>query len=224
MKPEFWKDRWARGETGWHQDEVEPGLVAHLGGLAPTRVLVPLCGKSLDLAWLSSQGHEVIGIELSEIAVRSFFAEHAMPVTESRRGAFTAFSSGTVTILLGDFFDLRPEDLGGTIGALYDRAALIALPEEMRARYARKITELVSVVARPGFVHLQLALERTPHDENGPPHSVREVEVRRLYSGSCDIEFLGRELVGESNGVRVDECTYRLTPRAQGASSHGSSP
>ena len=171
MKPEFWKDRWARGETGWHQDEVEPGLVAHLGGLAPTRVLVPLCGKSLDLAWLSSQGHEVIGIELSEIAVRAFFAEHALPVSESRRGAFTAFSSGTVTILLGDFFDLRPEDLGGTIGALYDRAALIALPAEMRARYARKITELVSCVARPGLDRKSTRLNSSHVSESRMPSS-----------------------------------------------------
>ena len=65
MKPEFWKERWVRGEIGFHQAEVEPGLVTHLGGLAPTRVLVPLCGKSLDLAWLATQGHQVVGVELS---------------------------------------------------------------------------------------------------------------------------------------------------------------
>lgn len=211
MNPDFWKGRWERGEIGWHQTEVEPGLITHFGDLKPTRVLVPLCGKSLDLAWLASQGHEVLGVELSELAVRSFFSEQGLSPTVSARGKLTAYTAGSVTILQGDFFDLSPGDLAGPIGALYDRAALIALPQPMRARYAAHLSTLVRRNAASGFTHLQLVLERTPHDEEGPPHSVPETEIRALYGALYQITCLGRELLNEDGERRIEECTYRMT-------------
>jgi len=79
MDPQFWHERWQRNETGWHQREINahlqdfwPQLQQPAGG----RVLVPLCGKSRDLLWLRAQGHAVLGVEISPIAVREFFAEN----------------------------------------------------------------------------------------------------------------------------------------------------
>lgn len=223
MKPEFWIGRWERGETGWHQSEVEPGLITHFPKGKPLTVLVPLCGKSLDLLWLAQQGHTVIGAELSEMGVRSFFEENQIPFEVSRLGPFQCFKSTApnlkISILQGDFFDLTPQILSQLLkeplNALYDRAALIALPPELRKRYSEHLLELVRALRTPEMTHLQIVLERTPTDEKGPPFSVPEAEIQALYSRFYQIELLSREaLEPNPEGSRVDECIYRLKPLA----------
>ncbi|MBC7692223.1 MAG: thiopurine S-methyltransferase, partial [Methylotenera sp.] len=137
MKKDFWLKRWAQSEIGWHQTEVEPALIQWASGRRPGRILVPFCGKSLDLIWLKSQGHEVIGVELSELALKKFFSENAIASAQSSEGRFTVHRADGLTLFNGDFFDLTPEQLG-SVDAVYDRAALIAQPPEMRNRYALK--------------------------------------------------------------------------------------
>jgi len=213
MKPDFWIGRWERGETGWHQTEVEPGLVTHFPKIAPTRVLVPLCGKSLDLKWLADQGHEVIGVELSEFAVRAFFADHGLTTTETQDGPYRAFCSGRITLLQGDFFDLDARLLG-RIGAIYDRAALIALPPELRARYATHLQSLIRQCGEKDFVQLQIVLERTPTDPVGPPFSIPGPEIESLYATQMTIQPVSRELLEtREDGTQVQECIYLLRPK-----------
>src|SRR5690348_1553708 len=127
MENEFWLNRWKTDQIGWHQTDVEPQLTAHFSHLKPTHVFVPFCGKSLDLKWLASQGHQVVGVELSKKACLSFFVENNIAYQVISRDRFARYSGGGVTLLNGDFFDLHKEDLPA-IGAVYDRAALIALP------------------------------------------------------------------------------------------------
>ena len=81
MEPTFWQQRWQTNQIGFHEATPHPLLLRHWPRLtlAPgSRVFVPLCGKSLDLLWLRTQGHEVIGVELSAIGVDAFFAEAAL--------------------------------------------------------------------------------------------------------------------------------------------------
>ncbi|MEA2773553.1 MAG: thiopurine S-methyltransferase, partial [Acetobacteraceae bacterium] len=82
MQPEFWRDRWFRGQIGFHQPAVERYLEEHWADLDTVKgscVFVPLCGKSLDLLWLRDIGHGVIGVELSDIAVQAFCMENGIP-------------------------------------------------------------------------------------------------------------------------------------------------
>ncbi len=184
-------------------------MVSYFSGLAPTRVFVPLCGKSLDLIWLRDQGHEVLGAELSEDACRAFFEENRIAFQESLEGRFKVFRADRLTIYNGDVFELDPARLG-RIGAVYDRAALIALPSAVRARYAAQILRLIG---EPGwsedFRFLQIVLERTPQDEDGPPYSVQRDEVERLYGSEFAIRPLSRERF-----ERGDECVYELSRRS----------
>jgi thiopurine S-methyltransferase len=209
---DYWIGRWARGETGWHQDSVEPALVAAFTALPPTRVFVPLCGKSLDLHWLVSRGHEVIGVELSELGCRAAFEEKGLVPAVRHEGAFKIFESGALRILQGDLFDLDPKQLP-ELGALYDRAALIALPETLRSRYAGLIRQIIAARASAGFRFLQVALERTPADGQGPPYSVGESEIRRLYGEQLRIVPRSRERteLPSPTGAVTDECVYELT-------------
>src|SRR4051812_17568615 len=108
----YWKGRWERGETAWHQAEPEPNMVSFFSGLAPTRVLVPLCGKSRDLLWLASQGHEVVGVELSELACQSFFEENHLPFEKINERDAITFRGAQVSILNRDILSTTPELLG----------------------------------------------------------------------------------------------------------------
>lgn len=188
MDPEFWHHRWEQGEIGWHKTEINLHLSRHWPSLAldaGSRVLVPLCGKSLDLLWLAGEGHRVVGVELSQIAVAQFFAEQGLQPTITAQGPFQRYQVDELEILCGDFYALTPALLG-PIDAVYDRASLIAMPPERRPAYAAQLTRLTA-----GAVRMLLICMDYPQDEMaGPPFSVPEAEVRTLYREHFEIQSL----------------------------------
>lgn len=182
MDREFWLEAWRQGRIGFHRDAVNPALVEHeaafLGG-GPHRVLVPLCGKSLDLGWLAERGHEVVGVELSPIAVDAVFEEGGRDRSIREVDGLRLHDSPGLTVVEGDFFALQPDHLG-TFDRVWDRAAMIALPPELRGRYVGHLQQL----ARPGAKVLLRTLEYDPSVMSGPPFSVPEEEVRMRYQGA----------------------------------------
>ena len=195
MEAAFWQQRWADNQIGFHQARVNPYLQRYWPQLqlaAGSRVLVPLCGKSLDLAWLAGQGHRVLGVELSRQAVEAFFREHGLQPQVTQRGAFEVWRSGDVEIWCGDFFALRAEDVADCV-ALYDRAALIALPPEMRVHYMRLLSQ-----AMPAGAGLLVTLDYQQALLAGPPFSVADEEVRRGFAGWQIEELEAQEAISES--------------------------
>jgi thiopurine S-methyltransferase len=179
MTPEFWESRWRAGQIGFHEGAPNAFLQAHAAVLgAARRVLVPLCGKTEDLAFLAARGHAVVGVELVEDAARAFFSEHGLTPAVTARGGFTTYAHGGITIVVGDFFATTSEILG-PVDALYDRAALIALPEALRVRYAAHLRALLP----RGADGLVVTVEYPQEAMSGPPFSVPEAEVRRLFDG-----------------------------------------
>lgn len=214
MDREFWLNRWETDQIGFHRDDVNPLLLRHHALLGTdSRVLVPLCGKSHDLAWLAAQGHEVVGIELSPLAVEAFFEEQRlMPVVETQAG-FTRHRAGRIDILCGDYFDIGAEDVGA-VTAWYDRAALIALPETMRQRYVRHTAKLLPAGARG----LLITLDYEPPIASGPPFSVSAAEVRTLHARDFTVasiernEILSREPRFRERGITaMHEQVHALT-------------
>jgi thiopurine S-methyltransferase len=218
MTPEFWHQRWQRGEIGWHSDEINRHLAEHwprLGAAPGSRVLVPLCGKSLDLLWLAAQGHRVLGVEISPLAVEDFVAENRLDAVRLEDPPFRRAVADEIELLLGDFFDLTPVHVPG-IGAVYDRASLIALPPDMRPRYARRLAELVS----PECPSLLITLDYEQSQMNGPPFAVAEGEVRELFGSAFDVEpiaavdVLAEQPRFRERGLdRLIEQVYRLRRR-----------
>jgi thiopurine S-methyltransferase len=218
MKKEFWLERWERAEIGFHQDAVNPYLLRYWGELQAAQggeVFVPLCGKSLDMLWLRQQGHAVLGVELSPIAVRDFFAENGLALTHARAGQFDQCEAEGIRILCGDFFELTREHLA-QVRAVYDRASLVALPPEMRARYARHLAEIL-----PSGTQVLLVTFDYPQQEMaGPPFAVSVAEVQALYGPYAEIRLLAQADVLELNprfrqrGVtRMQENIFLLTLR-----------
>lgn len=202
MTPDFWHQRWRRGEIGWHSDAINRHLAQYWPklGLGPGgRVLVPLCGKSMDMLWLAGRGHGVVGVELSRVAAEQFFQENDLDAqcTDLSPRPFHRCAVDEVELLCGDFFDVSPELLlerdAGPIDAVYDRAALIALPPAMRPRYAAHLTDLLRAVGRPGAAtqSLLISLEYDEEQMSGPPFAVSDEEVRGLFEADFSIERIG---------------------------------
>ena len=207
MEHQFWHEKWETDDLGFHQEEYNPPLLRHWHSLdipAGSRVFVPLCGKSKDMFWLAQQGYEVLGVELSEIAVRSFFHEHELDAAQDRTGPFIRYRSGRIQILCGDFFSLTPAMLHDA-AAVFDRASLIALPRALRAQYVDKLKTLL----QPAIKTLLLTLTHEEGLFSPPPHAVYDDEVKSLYQTWCEVEFLETtETVVK--GHTVPQSVYRL--------------
>ncbi|MDQ7016931.1 MAG: thiopurine S-methyltransferase [Gammaproteobacteria bacterium] len=186
MEHDFWHQRWSKGQIGFHQVETNAHLQKYwsdVTGNEAGSVFVPLCGKSLDLLWLQQQGHEVLGVELSQRALQDFFAENRLAVKAEQQGSFERFSAENVTLFCGDFFALGESELKGC-RLVFDRAALVALPDAMRVEYANKMAELLST----GSKILLVTMEYPQELMSGPPFSVSESEVESLFSAHFEIE------------------------------------
>ncbi|WP_108445931.1 thiopurine S-methyltransferase [Halomonas denitrificans] len=180
-----WLKRWEEGRIGFHRDAPHPALVRHWPALkvrAGTKVLVPLCGKSLDMRWLANRDHPVLGIELAQTAIEQFVAGGRGEITRYHQDGFDICRQGSVELWCGDFFHFHI-DQAAEIGAFYDRAALIALPEATRQRYAFHLAQLLP----PGSRGLLISLTR---EGGGPPYSVDAEEVRALFEPNFRVTHL----------------------------------
>ncbi len=191
MRAKFWHERWDRGEIGFHQPEINPHLqrfTGRLGARPGGQILVPLCGKSLDMLWLAEQGYRVTGIELSERAATDFFVENNLTFERETVAGATVFRGEKIAIWCADFLTVDEQGLPG-FDAVYDRAALVALPPEMRPAYATRLAGLV----RAGTPVLLITIEYPQQEMKGPPFSVTGEEVHELFSGAFVIERLLQE-------------------------------
>jgi thiopurine S-methyltransferase len=199
MQSSFWLDKWNANQIGFHLSVVHPLLMKFKQQVFGSceRAFVPLAGKSVDLRYLHSQGYDVIANELSELAVEAFFAEqfphraieqtgsYQVSQTCDYESAIRCYSIPQLEILIGDFFQLQPEHItADTIDGLqtqpvgiYDRAALIALPENMRSAYVIQLKRLI-----PNASMLLVTLDYDQGSMSGPPFSVVPSEIEHLFS------------------------------------------
>jgi thiopurine S-methyltransferase len=222
MEKGFWQERWEQNEIGFHQNEIHRDLRQHWQELQladDTEVFVPLCGKSHDLVWLREQGHTVLGVELSVIAVQAFFRENGFIPQQVTSKNFEYYEAEGIRILCGDFFDLAKSDLAST-DAVYDRASLVALPSEMRGRYAH---HLVSILPA-GTQILLITFDYPQAQMAGPPFAVSVNEVESLYRDDAVIQLLAQRDVltqfpnfQERGLSRLRENTFLLTIKGDGA-------
>jgi len=199
--PGYWLARWREGRIGFHRSTVQPWLVQASARLLPTgreRVFVPLCGKSVDMAWLAQRRHSVVGVDVAQPALKSFFTENAIPATERTVAPFRVLASANVSLWLGDFFALTEKHIG-SFPAIIDRAALCALPPERRAAYAQKLMRFLE----PRGTLLLVGLEYDAAAMAGPPFCVPRAEALELFGAACAGELLGeKSLIDEEPHFR----------------------
>ena len=183
----FWHDRWKNQLTRWHRAENNDLMLKHWPSLnAPdgSEVLVPLCGKSLDMLWLAEQGYSIVGLEMVEQAINTFFSENQLSPESTQFGKLVKHSSPPFTIFQGDVFALE----AGTVqaDAWYDRAAMVAIPPSTRESYVQQIRQQT----KPGAVGLLITLTYPQHEADGPPFSLTDEDAFSLFSEGFEIERL----------------------------------
>ncbi len=201
MKANFWLQRWERGEISFHESHANPALVENLSSLdleKGSRIFLPLCGKTLDIAWLLAQGHRIAGVELSPLAINELFISLNLTPAITPKGALTRYSAKNIDIWVGDIFDLSSSMLG-TVDAIYDRAALVALPEELRCRYAAHLVSLTQKAPQ-----LLVTFEYDQQSYEGPPFSVHKEELQRHYDETYQLELLAKSQIAGGLKGKVD--------------------
>ncbi|GKY92795.1 hypothetical protein MPSEU_000249200 [Mayamaea pseudoterrestris] len=204
-----WKSRWDDNKIGWHEASPHESIINHGHLLFPTvndhaaltadssscskplRVFVPLCGKSVDMAYFAKQDfvQEVVGVDGIQKALDAFAAEHADLNLQPAEpiGQYDQLKGEKITLLRGDFFEMDEADTSGRFDVIFDRASMVAIEPSLREDYLKTIGRLLA----PGGKILLVTIERTSgtdEDKGGPPFSIPEAEVRRLYEAQTWVD------------------------------------
>src|SRR5688572_13711859 len=209
MDQNFWHQRWEKNEIAFHESKANPLLAKHFTEMSlakGSRVFVPLCGKTLDISWLLSNGYRVAGAELSQLAIEQLFMELGLQPEISTVGEMEQWSANRLDIFVGDIFSLSRKMLG-SVDAVYDRAALVAFPQEMRTRYAVHLIEITGKAPQ-----LLICYDYDQSVMEGPPFSVTSEEVTRHYAGTYDLRLIAStEVPGGLKGrCAAKENVWRL--------------
>ena len=207
MQHEFWHQKWQKNEIGFHLNQPHPLLVKYMGclNISPnSRIFIPLCGKSLDIHWLLTQGYHVVGIDLSPIAIHDLISTLGLSFTEMQSGNLSHFHHPQIDLFVGDFFELTIEQLG-QIDAIYDRAALVALPEQMRSQYNQHLIHIGGHASQ-----LLISFEYDQSIMAGPPFSISTQQLQDYYSSEYDIQPLDSQTELLKGTVNAQEKIWLL--------------
>lgn len=212
MEPDFWHQRWQSNRIGFHESETNALLVKHIDQLQlkkNSRIFIPLCGKTLDISWFLSQGYRVAGIELNQQAVDQLFSELGLQPDIKRVGELLHYSNKRIDIFVGDIFNLGNEILGD-VDAIYDRAALVALPPKMRMQYSGHLAAITNNARQ-----FLICFEYDQLEMQGPPFSINAIEVKIQYTHIYDIKLI--ETIDVPDGLRkqlsAKESVWLLTEK-----------
>ncbi|MBX7148309.1 thiopurine S-methyltransferase [bacterium] len=198
MDESFWHNRWKNNEIAFHEGKANALLVKHFSKLSlvkGSRIFVPLCGKTADIHWLLSQGYHVAGAELSSLAIDQLFTDLGVQPKIDTLGKLTHYSANNIDIFVGNIFDLTSATLG-SIDAIYDRAALLALPQDLRKQYTAHLTAITNKAPQ-----LMIVFEYDQTKQEGPPFSISTEEIKGHYEKTYHISFIeGVEVPGGLKG------------------------
>lgn len=203
----IWHQRWDENRIGFHRLETNPNLDDHWSSLAlanGAKVLVPLCGKSLDMHWLHAQGHTVVGIELVEKAVKQFFQDASVTAAVKQKPTGTKYSTENIHLYHADFFEVQPDE--APFDAWYDRAALVALPSSMRQTYVEQLCKLTAANSKG----LMVTFDYPQNEMQGPPFALPDSEVETLFSKHFHVERVQwSDLLEEQQG-ELSRCSLSV--------------
>lgn len=225
-----WQARWDANQTSWHiQDpnlflrrylrELLPAEAQTVPGMGP-RVLVPLCGKTVDMAFLARGGFRVVGVDGVKKALDEFAEEHAVTLPSGGKTMLVNLppaidpqlfhasavlisahpdepvrtqAAPPVLLVQGDFLKLGPGEAEALVpfDAAFDRGGLVAVAPADRVQYANVMAGLIA----PGGRVLLVVCEHEPFHGGklGPPFQLTESEVHELFASNFDIKLACRE-------------------------------
>ena len=179
-----WLKRWDENRIGFHQSNINPYLQKYFDVFSSSEnnIFVPLCGKSLDMIWLSSKAKKIIGVEIAHKAIDGFMKENNLVANMEQKEKLTLYKINNIDFFVGDFFDLK-EELPTQID-IFDSASLVAFNKQAREKYSKRIIQILNNKM------LLITLEYSEKEKQGPPFNVSEDEVYKLYGNDCNIKLL----------------------------------
>ena len=213
MEASFWHQKWARGEIGFHQKDINPFLLKYLEILLlpkGSRIFLPLCGKTRDFSFLLANGYQVVGAELSELAIKELFKELCLNPEITLIGELIRYSAQDIDVFVSDIFDVSAEYLGH-ISAIYDRAALVALPIEIRAQFTSHLMNITNTAPQ-----LLITFEYDQKLMDGPPFSLTESEIKHHYGSKYQLKVLESNFVldGLKGKINSTETAWLLQKKS----------
>ncbi|XP_007487958.1 thiopurine S-methyltransferase isoform X2 [Monodelphis domestica] len=166
---EDWLQKWEVHEIGFHKEDghklLRKYMNTFLNGRNGLRVFFPLCGKAVEMKWFADLGHSVVGVEISELAIREFFTEQNLSYSEESiagisGGKVFKSSSGNITLYCCNIFDLPS--------------------------YVKLMLSLLEKV----FHYLLAIISYDTTKHSGPPFYVSDSEIKSLFGSTCNIQFL----------------------------------
>jgi thiopurine S-methyltransferase len=208
MEADFWHNMWETNKIGFHLPDTNTLLINNFSKLELTqcsRVFIPLCGKTHDIKWLLDKGYKVVGVELSQIAINDLFNSLDIRPTIENKGTIIHYSATNIDIYVGDIFELDKEILG-EVDAIYDRAAIVALPSNLREKYTKHLCELTN-----NKKQLLITLDYNQSLRNGPPFSVPQSDIEKYYKDIYDLQIVEVQNEDGFKGVEIKERVWILT-------------
>jgi thiopurine S-methyltransferase len=208
MEADFWHNMWETNKIGFHLPDTNALLINNFSLLnikKGSKIFIPLCGKTLDIQWLLSKGYKIVGIELSQIAINDLFNSLDIRPTIENKGTMIHYSASNIDIYVGDIFELDKEILGD-VDAVYDRAAIVALPTELREKYTKHLSFLTN-----NKKQLLITLDYNQALKKGPPFSVTPNMVEKYYSDIYNIELVYTQQEENFKNIEIQERVWLLT-------------
>ncbi|NXG60773.1 TPMT methyltransferase, partial [Hemiprocne comata] len=189
---EEWLQKWEMGNIGFHKEQGHPLLQKYLdvllNGRSGLRIFFPLCGKAVEMKWLADMGHSIVGVEVSEQALKEFFAEHSLPYhkepvpeilgAKKLQACFLAFTSGNISLYCCSIYDLS-SSIVGKFDGVWDRGALVAVNPRDRQRLVTLLC--YCLFSNKNSSYLLVTVSYDPNKHKGPPFYVPESEIKSLF-------------------------------------------
>merc|ERR1712071_145075 len=188
---ESWDGKWKANKSPRHKNEINDFLATHFSHVTkiknPARILVPLCGKAVDMKWMYDSGHSVVGIEGVEEPIIQFFTEQNLEYRKEMVGNCPCYSTedGRLKIFQSDLLLIDPEVVGKFDG-VWDRGSLVAIYQEDREKYA----ELLKKLLAESFSYLIATMVYDQSQFPGPPRSVPVEEITKMFGDKCNVQVL----------------------------------
>merc|ERR1712032_697639 len=204
MDNQAWNARWENNTASWHADEARTEILNLMKSNVTDfkgKVFVPLCGASLDMVWLAEQGLQVVGVEVSRLAIDKFFQEIYIKddydIISFNETSTIIHKAGNITIYEADLYNCQELMSEPAFDLIFDRASLIAINWEDREKYINLMLKLLGDKISKLSYFLQ-GMDYNKGEHLGPPHIFNEASCQHYFGGKVnDIKHLDRQAQGK---------------------------
>lgn len=213
---ETWEKDWTTDNPEFHFKEVNSMLIKQhnefTAGRNNLRILVPLCGKSLDMVWLADQGHTVVGVELIRKGIEAFLRDNKLthreePITlgPEIQGTIFKVNEKDISLFECSIFDFSFEVAGRQFDCIWDRGSMTAINMMKEERLTQYRDIMLACLKPDGRYFLEFFAPESPEGMPSTFKFISKKSVTKLFGEKCTIRFVGKDKMPDDSGPSTDE-------------------